>query len=84
MADFSIKKGLDLPITGEPVQEISPAKTVDKIAIMAADFNGMKPRFDVKVGETVKRGQPIFEDRKNPGVIFTAPGAGVSSRFDER
>ena len=30
----------------------------------------------VDVGDEVKRGQLLFEDRKNPGVLFTAPGAG--------
>jgi len=29
------------------------------------------------VGDTVKLGQAIFTDKQNPGVMFTAPGAGV-------
>jgi Na+-transporting NADH:ubiquinone oxidoreductase subunit A len=43
---------------------------------MAADFVGMKPRMMVKVGDTVKRGQKLFEDRKAAGVFHCAPGAG--------
>jgi Na+-transporting NADH:ubiquinone oxidoreductase subunit A len=31
----------------------------------------------VKVGERVKKGQDLFEDKKNPGVKFTAQAAGV-------
>ena len=31
----------------------------------------------VDVGDEVKRGQLLFEDRKNPGVLFTSPGAGT-------
>ena len=31
----------------------------------------------VKEGEKVKIGQPLFEDKKNPGVIFTSPGGGI-------
>jgi len=77
MAEFHIKKGLNIPITGEPKQEISPAKSVDQVAIVAADFVGMKPKMFCEVGSVVKRGQPLFEDRKNPGVIHTALGAGT-------
>lgn len=71
------KKGLNLPISGHPTQEISEAPPVSRVAILADDFPGMKPRFVVKEGEAVRRGQPIFEDRKLPGVFHTAPGAGT-------
>lgn len=70
-------KGLDIPITGSPVQEISSAKTVRSVAIVGADFIGMKPSMLVQVGDKVSKGQPLFEDKKTPGVIFTAPAAGI-------
>ncbi len=76
MAVHTIKKGLDLPITGAPEQKIEDAPKVKRVAIVAADYPGMKPRVLVKVGDTVKRGQVLFEDRKSEGVRFTAPGAG--------
>ena len=69
-------KGLDLPISGNPLQEIRETKSVSHVAIMADDFPGMKPRFLAREGEEVKRGQAIFEDRKLEGVMHTAPGAG--------
>ena len=71
------KRGLDLPITGKPTgNEIKPV-SCSKVALLAADYVGMKPSMKVKVGDEVKRGQVLFEDRKNPGVLFTAPGAGT-------
>jgi Na+-transporting NADH:ubiquinone oxidoreductase subunit A len=76
MAVHTIKKGLDLPITGAPEQKIADAPKLTRVAVVAADYPGMKPRMLVKVGETVKRGQVLFEDRKSEGVRFTAPGAG--------
>lgn len=79
MAVHVIKKGLDLPITGEPEQKVSDAAAPGKVALMAADYVGMRPTFFVQVGEPVKRGQVVFEDKKNPGVLFTAPGAGTLS-----
>lgn len=76
MAVHTIKKGLDLPIIGAPEQKIEAAPTVSRVAVVAADYPGMKPRMLVKLGDTVKRGQVLFEDRKSAGVRFTAPGAG--------
>jgi Na+-transporting NADH:ubiquinone oxidoreductase subunit A len=76
MAVHTIKKGLDLPITGAPEQKIEVASKHERVAVVAADYPGMKPRMLVKVGDTVKRGQVLFEDRKSEGVQFTAPGAG--------
>ena len=36
----------------------------------------MKPTMLVEEGERVKLGQALFEDKKNPGVIFTSPAGG--------
>ena len=77
MAVHTIKKGLDLPITGAPRQAIDAAVAVRHVALLAEDYVFMKPRMAVKVGEEVKRGQLLFEDRKQAGVRFTAPGAGT-------
>jgi Na+-transporting NADH:ubiquinone oxidoreductase subunit A len=77
MAVHTIKKGLDLPITGAPEQKIEDAPSITRVAVVAADYPGMKPRMQVKVGEAVKRGQVLFEDRKSEGVRFTAPAAGT-------
>lgn len=77
MALHVIKKGLDLPIEGDPDPVIEAGTTPQRVALLAADYIGMKPTFFVKVGDTVQRGQKLFEDKKTPGVLYTAPGAGV-------
>ncbi|MEQ1622303.1 MAG: Na(+)-translocating NADH-quinone reductase subunit A [Methylococcales bacterium] len=74
---FTIKKGLDLPITGEPKQVIEEGNSVNSVAILGLDFVGMKPTMAVSEGDKVKLGQVLFSDKKNPGVNFTSPGAGV-------
>ena len=73
---FNIKQGLDLPITGSPVQDIQQGPTVKKVAIIGDDYVGMRPTMLVKEGDTVKLGQPLFNDKKREGVVFTSPGAG--------
>lgn len=77
MAVHTIKRGLDLPIAGGPVQRIDAGQRVSRVALVADDYIGLKPTMFVQEGDAVKRGQPLFEDKKNPGVIFTAPGAGT-------
>lgn len=76
MALHKIEKGLDLPIPGKPLQVVRGTSPCSRVAVMADDFPGMKPRMHVAEGDTVKRGQVLFEDRKMPGVLHTAPGAG--------
>ncbi len=76
MALHVIKRGLNLPITGDPEQRIDGAVQVSRVAVMAEDYPFMKPRMHVHVGDDVKLGQLLFEDRKTDGVRFTSPGAG--------
>ncbi|MCG8461254.1 MAG: NADH:ubiquinone reductase (Na(+)-transporting) subunit A, partial [Holophagales bacterium] len=78
MSVHKIKKGLDLPITGEPdVTRVDSAAPPSRVALVASDYHGLKPTMHVEVGEHVRRGQLVMEDKKNPGVRFTAPGAGT-------
>lgn len=74
-----IKRGLDLPVVGEPAQRIDTGRPVRSVAVIGFDYHGMKPTMDVQVGDRVKLGQPLFFDKKTPGVIFTAPAAGIVS-----
>ncbi len=77
MSMITIKKGLDVPVAGTPQQAISNGKPVTKVAILGEEYLGMRPTMHVRVDDVVKKGQILFEDKKNPGVKFTAPAAGV-------
>ncbi len=76
MPQITIKRGLDLPIAGVPEQRIDPAPAVKRVAIVAADYVGMKPTMAVSEGDAVKLGQTLFSDKKLPGVRYTSPGCG--------
>ncbi len=72
----TIKKGLDLPISGQPVQEISAGPEIRSVAVLGNDFHGMRPLLQIAVGDKVKAGQALFLDKKCEGVVHTSPAAG--------
>jgi Na+-transporting NADH:ubiquinone oxidoreductase subunit A len=74
---IKLKKGLDIPLAGSPKQEISAGNTINTVAVLGEEYIGMRPTMSVEVGDTVKKGQVLFEDKKTPGVKFTAPLAGT-------
>lgn len=71
-----IRKGLRLPILGEPEQAASEGRSPGRVALLGADYVGLRPTMHVKAGDDVRRGQLLFEDKKTPGVRYTSPGAG--------
>ncbi|WP_448548342.1 Na(+)-translocating NADH-quinone reductase subunit A [Thalassotalea fusca] len=79
---ITIKKGLDVPVEGAPQQVIHDGPTIKTVATLGEEFVGMRPTMRVKVGDRVKKGQVLFEDKKNPGVKFTAQAAGVVTEIN--
>ncbi len=76
---IKIRRGLDLPITGEPEQSVYDAPAVRSVALIGPDYHGLKPTMAVKEGDVVKKGQLLFTDKKTNGVRYTAPAAGKVS-----
>jgi Na+-transporting NADH:ubiquinone oxidoreductase subunit A len=74
---IKIRRGLDLPIAGIPKQIIHDGPKISQVAVIGADYQGMKPTMAVRVGDAVSQGQLLFEDKKNPGVKFTSPVSGA-------
>lgn len=71
-----IRKGLNLPINGEPEQSIDEKKWISTVALLGDDYVGMKPALNVGLGDHVKLGQLLFTDRKSPLIKYTSPGSG--------
>ncbi|WP_316863436.1 Na(+)-translocating NADH-quinone reductase subunit A [uncultured Cohaesibacter sp.] len=74
---MKLKKGLDLPITGAPVQTIHEGPKITKVAVNGRDFIGLKPKMLVAEGDKVKKGQPLFLHKASEDVFYVAPGAGT-------
>ena len=71
-----IKKGLDLPISGAPVQQPEAGPPVSHVALLGTDYLDLRPTLLVVEGDRVALGQPLFSDKKNPRVLYTAPATG--------
>ena len=82
MGLHTIRKGLRLPTAGEPEQSIETARMAHRVALLGEDYVGLRPTMHVAVGDDVRRGQLVFEDKKRPGVRFTAPGSGRVSAIN--
>ncbi len=73
---IQVKKGLDLPISGKPLMHIERGAQSSRVALLGPDYQDMKPTLLVTEGDRVKLGEPLFRDKRNPEVVYTAPAAG--------
>ncbi len=73
---FQLEKGIDLPIEGAPRQEISLSQPLSSVAILGSEFHGMRPSMAVQVGDQVRIGDTLFEDRKTLGLTYVSPATG--------
>jgi Na+-transporting NADH:ubiquinone oxidoreductase subunit A len=71
-----LKRGLNIQLTGEAEKSLAAPVEANLLAIKPTDFPGLAPKILVKAGQQVKAGEPIFFDKNNPDILFTAPTSG--------
>ncbi len=72
----TIRRGLDIPISGAPAPRIEPGKAVRWVGLVAADYGRQRTQLEVEIGDRVRLGQPLFSAKRHPEVKYTSPGAG--------
>lgn len=72
-----LKKGLNIPITGQSEPVVSKTVTPGVVAVCPTDFKGLLPRLLVKEGDSVLCGSPVIADKKNPDILLTSPVSGT-------
>ena len=72
-----LKKGLNIPISGEPDLRVKRTIVPDTVAVKPSDFKGLNARLLVKEGDRVLAGSPILADKKNPDILVTSPVSGT-------
>ncbi|MEE9368672.1 MAG: Na(+)-translocating NADH-quinone reductase subunit A [Pontiella sp.] len=77
MAEYKIKKGFDIKVLGKPTTHVEEYARQQIFAIYPSEFEGLKPRLHVKEGESVKRGDVLFNHKKNEKLVFRSPCAGT-------
>ena len=76
MIAVRISKGHNLNITGAPSSELEELKSPLRVAALPERIEFIKPRLLVKVGDLVKIGTALFEDKRNTDLKFLSPGGG--------
>ncbi|NLA64179.1 MAG: NADH:ubiquinone reductase (Na(+)-transporting) subunit A, partial [Bacteroidales bacterium] len=79
---IKIKKGLDIPLMGEPQDIFLGEVKSDILKICPEDFTGVTPKLSVKVGDEVKAGTALMYDRNHPSVKVVSPVSGVVTAID--
>ena len=72
-----LKKGLNIPISGEAPLETMKTIVPDVVAVKPTDFKGFSPRLMVKEGDKVLAGSPVLADKQNPDILLTSPVSGT-------
>ena len=71
-----MKGGLDVPLHGS-VKNNKLDKVYTKFsAVLADDYFGLKPKILVREGDHVLKGDPLLEDKTNPGFTVNSPVTG--------
>ncbi len=83
MIHLRMKKGLDLNISGQPSGPVNTLpKPLERIGVVPARINHVKPKLHVKTGDHVNQGALLYTDKRNPDVRFLSPGSGEIESID--
>ena len=67
---ITIRKGLDLPISGAAEKRLTDARSITTYAMKPTDFVGLTPRLLVEEGDRVAVGDALFCDKSDERIRF--------------
>ena len=73
---ITIRKGLDLPISGAAELRLTDARSITTYAVKPTDFVWLTPRLLVEEGDSVAVGNALFCDKNDERIRFTSPVSG--------
>ncbi|MCF7850000.1 MAG: Na(+)-translocating NADH-quinone reductase subunit A [Kiritimatiellales bacterium] len=77
MADFKVKKGLDIKVLGKPAPTVQECARPQLFSVYPSEFEGIKPRLKVAEGDSVRQGDVLFENKKDEQMLFRSPCSGT-------
>ena len=81
MKVIKLRRGYNIKLIGETVRTVEQAPFPPKVAFKPTDFEGMKPKLLVQVGDEVKVGTPLAFDKKNERVKIISHVSGKVSEI---
>ena len=77
MVPIKIKRGMDINLAGEPSPILVDVESSPSVCLYPQEIPGIKPKIAVKEGDTVKKGSPLFYDKRNSELQFLSPASGT-------
>lgn len=72
-----LRRGLDIKLAGAAEKVIAGDIKSSVYCLRPPDFHGITPKLNVKLGDSVKSGTPLFHDKVRPELVFTSPVSGT-------
>ena len=82
MISLHVRKGYDLKIAGKPSMEVEVLEKPDSVAVLPEKIPFIKPRLKIEIGDNVKAGSILFEDKRNSDLKFLSPGGGKVAQIN--
>ncbi|MDY0097593.1 MAG: Na(+)-translocating NADH-quinone reductase subunit A [Bacteroidales bacterium] len=74
---IKLKKGFDIRLLGRAEKIIAGEVNPSLFAVKPVDFPGLTPKLDVRPGDPVKAGTPLFHDKVRPEIRYVSPVSGT-------
>lgn len=81
MSVITLDKGRDLKLAGRPEEKIEELARPDRVGLQPRDFHNLKLRLDVKEGDAVITGEPLFHSKDDPRLRWVAPATGTVAQI---
>jgi len=72
-----LRRGLNIELKGAAEKILGKFPMSESYAVKPENFHGLTPKLNVKQGDTVKAGTPVFCNKYSPEVVFVSPVSGV-------
>ena len=76
------KKGYSLNLIGKPSTDLESLPKPTHVGLLPERIRFIKPRLKIQVGDSVRIGSPLIEDKRNPDIQFLSPGGGIVEDID--